>query len=48
MYLARDARDAEREMCWAEAVDMYAGYAEYKKRVKTRKIPMFILSPRKD
>ena len=45
MYLARAASDAERETYWTEAVDMYAGYAEYKKRIKTRKIPMFILSP---
>ena len=48
MYLARDASDAEREMYWAEAVALYAGYAEYKKRIRTRKIPMFILSPSKE
>ena len=45
MYIARDATDGERESYWGEAVDMYAGYAEYKKRIKTREIPMFILSP---
>ena len=44
-YLARAANDTERDAYWAEAVNMYAGYAEYKKRVKTREIPMFILSP---
>ena len=46
-YIARDATDAEREEYWAEAVKMYMGYAEYKKRVSTRKIPMFILTPKK-
>ncbi len=44
-YIARDATESEREAHWAEAVDMYAGYGEYKKRIKTRKIPMFVLSP---
>ena len=44
-YIARDATDVERETYWAEAVNMYAGYAEYKKRISTREIPMFILSP---
>ncbi len=46
-YIARAATDAERETYWAEAVNMYAGYAEYKKRLKTREIPMFILSQAK-
>jgi len=47
-HIARDATDIEREAYWAEAVDMYAGYAEYKKRISTREIPMFILSPIKE
>ena len=47
-YIARNATDAERQAYWAEAVDMYAGYAEYKKRISTREIPMFILSPIKE
>ena len=44
-YIARDATIEEREAYWKEAVDMYPGYAKYKKRIKTREIPMFILSP---
>ena len=44
-YIARDATPAEREAYWQDAVELYAGYANYKKRIKTRKIPMFILSP---
>lgn len=44
-YRAREATDAEREIYWDEAVDIYPGYAEYKKRIKTREIPMFVLSP---
>ncbi|MBT3316071.1 MAG: nitroreductase family deazaflavin-dependent oxidoreductase [Anaerolineae bacterium] len=47
-YIARDATGAERKACLAEAVNMYAGYAEYKKRISTREIPMFILSPKKE
>ncbi len=47
-YIARDATDAERKAYWAEAVNMYAGYAEYKKRISTREIPMLILSPKKE
>ena len=46
-YIAQDATDSEREEFWTEAVIMYPGYAEYKKRISTRKIPMFILSPKK-
>lgn len=45
-YIARDATDAEREEYWTNAVRMYPGYAEYKKRITSRKIPMFILSPK--
>ncbi|MBT7783344.1 MAG: nitroreductase family deazaflavin-dependent oxidoreductase, partial [Anaerolineae bacterium] len=44
-YIARNATDTEREAYWAEAVEVYPGYALYKKRIKTRKIPMLILSP---
>lgn len=44
-YIARDATEEEREFYWKDAVDMYAGYAKYKKRITTREIPMFILSP---
>jgi deazaflavin-dependent oxidoreductase (nitroreductase family) len=45
-YIARDATDVERDEYWEEAINMYAGYAEYKKRAVTRKIPMFVLSPK--
>ena len=44
-YISRDATEAEREAYWEEAVHMYPGYANYKKRITTREIPMFILSP---
>ena len=47
IYIAQDATDVERQEYWEEAVYMYAGYAEYKKRAVTRKIPMFILSPKR-
>lgn len=45
-YIARDANESEREEYWDEAVKMYAGYALYKKRITTRNIPVFILSPK--
>jgi deazaflavin-dependent oxidoreductase (nitroreductase family) len=42
-YVAREAQDAEREMYWAKATAIYAGYAAYRKWVKNRRIPIVIL-----
>ncbi len=36
--------DDERERCWAEAAQVYPGYADYRRRVTTREIKMFVLS----
>jgi deazaflavin-dependent oxidoreductase (nitroreductase family) len=42
-YVAREAEGEERARLWDEAVDYYAGYAEYKIRAGTREIPIVVL-----
>ena len=42
-YVAREAEGDERGRLWAEAVDYYAGYAEYKIRAGKREIPIVVL-----
>jgi deazaflavin-dependent oxidoreductase (nitroreductase family) len=42
-YVAREAEGDERARLWEEAVDYYAGYAEYKIRAGTREIPIVVL-----
>ena len=42
-YVAREAEGAERERLWDEAVDYYAGYADYQRRAGTRRIPVVVL-----
>jgi hypothetical protein len=41
--VAREAEGDERARLWEEAVDHYAGYAEYKIRAGTREIPIVVL-----
>ena len=42
-YVAREAEGDERGRLWDEAVDYYAGYAEYKVRAGEREIPIVVL-----
>jgi deazaflavin-dependent oxidoreductase (nitroreductase family) len=42
-YVAREAEGDERARLWDEAVDYYAGYAEYKVRAGKREIPIVVL-----
>jgi deazaflavin-dependent oxidoreductase (nitroreductase family) len=42
-YVAREAEGDERARLWDEAVDYYAGYAEYKIRAGKREIPIVVL-----
>ena len=42
-YVAREAEGDERARLWDEAVDYYAGYAEYKVRAGKRQIPIVVL-----
>jgi len=42
-YVAREAQGDERARLWDEAVDYYAGYAEYKVRAGKREIPIVVL-----
>lgn len=44
-YTAREADEAERERYWQMAVEVYSGYAEYRKRLKGRFIPIVVLTP---
>jgi hypothetical protein len=44
--VAREAQGAERERLWNLAVQYFAGYAEYQKRISTRHIPVMVLMPR--
>jgi deazaflavin-dependent oxidoreductase (nitroreductase family) len=42
-YVAREAEGPERERLWDEAVDYYAGYADYQRRAGGRQIPVVVL-----
>jgi len=42
-YVAREAEGPERERLWEEAVDYYAGYADYQRRAGARQIPVVVL-----
>ena len=44
-YTAREAEGEERERLWEEAVDLYAGYANYRERAGSRVIPVVVLEP---
>ncbi len=45
-YLARVAEGEERERYWQRAVELYVGYAAYKKRAAGREIPVVVLTPK--
>ena len=44
LYVAREAKGAERATLWREAVAFYPGYADYQMRA-TRRIPVMVLEP---
>lgn len=46
-FVAREARGAEYDRYWQQAVALYKGYAEYKKRTGGRPIPIVVLEPKK-
>jgi deazaflavin-dependent oxidoreductase (nitroreductase family) len=45
-YVARQASPAEWERYWCRAVDLYAGYANYRRTAANRHIPIMILTPK--
>ena len=47
MYVAREAKDEEREDGWQKAIAYYSGYAAYQRRVRGRQIPVVILTPKR-
>jgi deazaflavin-dependent oxidoreductase (nitroreductase family) len=44
-YLAHEALEAERELYWQKAVDLYPGYARYQERAAPRLIPVMVMVP---
>ncbi len=46
--IAREARGEERDRLWHQAVGYYAGYAAYEERFCRRKIPVIVLTPKRD
>lgn len=44
-YLAREITGEEYQHYWQLATQTYFGYDLYRKRIKTRKIPIFLLEP---
>ena len=47
-YVAREATGEDRERYWRRAVDVYKGYASYQQRTGGRKIPVIVMTPKKD
>lgn len=46
-YIAREAQGEERQRYWAQAVELYQGYENYRIRAGDRLIPVMVLSPEK-
>jgi len=46
-YIAREAEGEERQRYWAQAVELYQGYENYRKRAGNRLIPVMVLTPEK-
>ncbi len=44
-YVAREAEGEERERYYRQAIALYPGYADYRKRAGTRQIPVMVLTP---
>ncbi len=44
-YIAREAAGSEYDEYWKQVVQQYAGYAAYKSRAGSRKIPILVLTP---
>ena len=47
IYRAREIDGAEYDRIWQRAVELYIGYAEYKKRAAPRHIPILVLTRQK-
>lgn len=47
IYVAREARDTEREGYFQLASSYYRGYEKYKERAAPRQIPVMVLEPKK-
>lgn len=40
---ARPATDAERDLVWARATELYGGFSEYRRRITDRTVRIFVL-----
>lgn len=47
-YVAREATGDEREEYWRRGIDLYKGFESYQHRTRGRKIPIIVLTPKKD
>lgn len=45
-YTAREATPAERDTYWRKGDEIYIGYSAYDKRIRTRSIPIMVLTPK--
>jgi deazaflavin-dependent oxidoreductase (nitroreductase family) len=45
IYIAREAVGEERRRYWTQAVKLYHGYEDYRKKASNRIIPVMILTP---
>jgi deazaflavin-dependent oxidoreductase (nitroreductase family) len=43
-YIAREAQGEERERYWAQAVQLYHGYENYREKASNRRIPVMVLT----
>lgn len=46
-YIAREATPAERELYWKKGDEIYIGYAAYRRRIRGREVPIFVLTPKR-
>ncbi|MGD8456516.1 MAG: nitroreductase family deazaflavin-dependent oxidoreductase [Anaerolineales bacterium] len=44
-HLAREAEGEERQRYWDQAVELYKGYENYRKKAGSRVIPVIVLAP---
>lgn len=46
-FIAREAEGEERQKYWDQAVELYQGYKNYRKKAEGRVIPVIVLTPLK-
>jgi deazaflavin-dependent oxidoreductase (nitroreductase family) len=46
IYIAKEAKDEQKQVYWRNALKLFPGYAIYQKRAAGREIPVLVLSPK--